>query len=89
MLSLLCIYHQSIKFCQGYFFHLGEKTVGAEDPKRMEKSVFNIQLNDNKTIVNLDLSKIKGLSADEIQTVVSAMIAPTESDEQIIEILST
>ena len=68
---------------------IGEKTVGAEDPKRMEKNVFNIQLNDNKTIVNLDLNKIKGLSAEEIHLLVEAMTVPVETDDQIAEILKT
>jgi len=68
---------------------IGEKTVGAEDPKRMEKSTFNIQLNDNKTIVNLDLSQLKGLTPADIHVIVSAIIAPNETDDQVIEILNT
>jgi len=68
---------------------IGEKVIGSEDPKRMEKSVFNIQLNDNKTIVNFDLSTIKGLSSTEIHTIVEAIVAPAETDEQILEILNT
>ena len=58
---------------------IGEKIIGAEDPKRMEKSVFNIQLNDNKTIVNLDLNAIKGLSTAEIHTLVEAMVSPVQT----------
>jgi len=68
---------------------IGEKVVGAEDPKRMEKNVFYIQLNNNQNTVNIDMSKIKGLSADEIHTLVEAMVAPTETDDQICEILKT
>lgn len=68
---------------------IGEKTVTEEDPKRMEKNVFYIQLNNNGTIVNMDMNKLKGLSQDEIRDVVQAITANTETDDQVIEILNT
>lgn len=68
---------------------IGEKIVGAEDPKRMEKNVFYIQLNDNNNTVNIDMSKLKGLSQAEVQDVVEAMIIPIETDDQIKDILNT
>lgn len=68
---------------------IGEKVVGSEDPKRMEKNVYYIQMNNNGTTVNLDLKAIKGLDKNEIRTIVEAMTVPVETDEQIIEILNT
>lgn len=68
---------------------IGEKTITPEDPRRMEKNVFYIQLNNNNTTVNLPLSQIKGLSAEEIHTLVEAMTTPAETDDQIAEILNT
>jgi len=68
---------------------IGEKVVASEDPKRMEKNVFYIQLNNNGTVVNMDLNKIKGLDKSEIRTVVEALTANEETDIQIAEILNT
>ncbi len=68
---------------------IGEKVVNDEDPKRMEKNVFYIQLNNNGTIVNMDLNKIKGLDKSEIRTVVEALTTNVETDEQVAEILNT
>lgn len=68
---------------------IGEKTLAVEDPKRMEKNVFYVQLNNNGTTVNLNLDKLKNLSPEEVRTVVEAMSAPASSDEEIIEILNT
>ena len=68
---------------------IGEKTVGAEDPKRMEKNVYYIQLNNNNTTVNIPINQIKGLSPEEIHTLVEAMTVPVETDDQIAEILKT
>lgn len=68
---------------------IGEKVASEEDPRRMEKNVFYIQLNNNGTIVNMDLNTLKGLSKDEVRTVVEALGANEETDEQIVEILNT
>lgn len=68
---------------------IGEKQVGSEDPKRMEKNVFYIQLNDNSSIVNIDLNKLKGLNPEEVRSVVEALTIPIETDDQIIDILNT
>lgn len=69
---------------------IGEKQVGEEDPKRMEKNVFYVQLNNNGTIVNIPLEQLKNLSAEEIRTITEAVTAtPPEDDSQIIEILNT
>lgn len=68
---------------------IGDKPMGEEDPRRMEKNVFYIQLNNNNTTVNIPLDKLKGLSQSEIQTVVAAMTTPEEGDNEIIELLNT
>lgn len=68
---------------------IGEKPMGEEDPKRMEKNVFYIQLNNNETTINIPFDKIKGLSQDELQVVVGAMISPELSDEAIIDLSNT
>lgn len=68
---------------------IGEKPSGVEDPKRMEKNIFYVQLNNNNTTVNIPLDKLKGLSQDEIQIITAAMTTPDLSDEQIIAISNT
>jgi len=68
---------------------IGEKQVSPEDPKRMEKNIFYVQLNNNGTTVNIDFDKLKNLSPDEIRTVVQALTTPVTTDENIIEILNT
>lgn len=68
---------------------IGDKVSTEEDPRRMEKNVFYIQINNNGTVVNLDLNAIKGLSKDEIRTVAEALYSPEQTDEQVIEILNT
>lgn len=68
---------------------IGEKVATDEDPRRMEKNVFYIQLNNNGTILNMDLNAIKGLSKDEVKTVVEALSAPDKTDEEVMDILNT
>ncbi|MDD3194397.1 MAG: hypothetical protein PHU68_01175 [Paludibacter sp.] len=68
---------------------IGEKQVGTEDPKRMEKNVYYIQLNNNSNTINIPLDKVKGLSSNEIQVIVEAMSTSVDTDEQIAEILDT
>lgn len=68
---------------------IGEKVATGEDPRRMEKNVFYLQINNNGTMVNMDLNAIKGLSKDEIRTIVEAFNSPEETDDKVIEILNT
>lgn len=68
---------------------IGEKVATDEDPRRMEKNVFYIQLNNNGTILNMDLNAIKGLSKDEVKTVVEALSAPEKTDDEVVDILNT
>jgi hypothetical protein len=68
---------------------IGPKPESAEDPKRMEKNVFYIQLNNNQTTVNVPIEKLKGLTQEEVRTVVASLTAPDMEDAQIIDILNT
>ena len=68
---------------------IGDKPSGVEDPKRMEKNIFYVQLNNNSTTVNIPLDKLKGLSQDEIQIITAAMTTPEVEDAQIIDLLNT
>jgi hypothetical protein len=68
---------------------IGDKPMGAEDPKRMEKNVFYIQLNNNNTTVNIPLDKLKGLTSTEIQTIIQAVTVPEATDNDIIDLLNT
>lgn len=68
---------------------IGEKVLAGEDPKRMEKNVFYIQLNNNETVVNIDLNKIKGLPKEDISLILKELNSGNETDEQIAEILNT
>ena len=68
---------------------IGEKIATAEDPKRMEKNVFYVQLNNNETIVNIDLNKIKNLPKEDISLILKELNSGNETDDQIAEILST
>ncbi len=67
---------------------IGEKTITTEDPKRMEANTFYIQVNNNQNTVNIPLNKIKGLSANDIHTVIEAITTGNESEEDILNILS-
>lgn len=68
---------------------IGEKPMGIEDPKRMESNMFNLQINNNKTVINIPFEKLKGLSADDISLVVTEMISPDVEDGEIVDILNT
>ncbi|MDR0546179.1 MAG: hypothetical protein LBG77_01110 [Dysgonamonadaceae bacterium] len=68
---------------------IGTKPESPEDPKRMEKNVFYIQLNNNSTTINIPMEKLKSLSSEEVRTVVASLTAPDVEDAQIVEILNT
>jgi hypothetical protein len=68
---------------------IGPKPESAEDPKRMEKNVFYIQLNNSQTTLNIPLDKLKGLTQEEVRTIVTSLTAPEIEDAQIIEMLNT
>ena len=63
---------------------IGEKPANLEDPQRMEKNVYNIQLNGNV----IDLSKLQQLNPDVIQAILSIMHNPID-DQQALELMNT
>jgi hypothetical protein len=68
---------------------LGEPVQASEDPRRQEKNVFYIQLNNNNTTVNIDLNKIKDLPAEEVRVLIEELQAPIPEDAQIEEMFNT
>lgn len=68
---------------------IGDKTVGEEDPRRMEKNVFYIQLNNNTKTINIPLDKLRGLNKDDIQTVIEVLDSPDYSDDEITKMLDS
>lgn len=68
---------------------IGEKTIGEEDPRRMEKNVFFIQLNNNQKTINIPLEKLRGLNRNDIQTVIEVLDAPEYTDDEITKMLDS
>lgn len=68
---------------------IGEKTIGEEDPRRMEKNVFFIQLNNNQKTINIPLEKLRGLNRDDIQTIIEVLDAPDYTDDEITKMLDS
>ena len=67
---------------------IGEKPEAIEDPRRMEKNVINIQVNNMGQIVNLPLDSIRNLTADDRKVLVDAMYQPID-DVQATEIMNS
>ncbi|MBQ9363993.1 MAG: hypothetical protein IJT97_11360 [Bacteroidaceae bacterium] len=69
---------------------IGEKPAVAEDPRRMEKNVFYIQINNGAgQSINIPLEKLRGLDASDLQQVQDALLQPIESDAQAEEIFNS
>ncbi len=66
---------------------IGERPAANEDPRRMEKNVFYIQVNQNGTPVNINLDKFRNLPPDQIKEVIDAMYEPIDETmaEEIIK----
>lgn len=61
---------------------IGERPEGIEDPKRMEKNVFYIQVNNGTDgPKNIDLSKVPNLSNKERQEIVDALYEPIDEKQ--------
>ncbi|MGL4852749.1 MAG: hypothetical protein ACRC3Z_08925 [Phocaeicola sp.] len=68
---------------------IGERPEAGEDPRRMEKNVFYIQVNNGTgTPVNLDFEKLRSLSQEDRQTIIDALYNPVE-DAQVEEIMNS
>ncbi len=57
---------------------IGEKPIGAEDPKRMEKNVFYIQINNAGQPVNIPIDTIKKLTQNEQKILLDSLYQPID-----------
>lgn len=61
---------------------IGEKPEAADDPRRMERNVFYIQVNNGTGAkVNIDLDSIRGLGQAERQEIINHLYSPIEEVE--------
>ena len=67
---------------------IGEKPASVEDPRRMEKNVINIQINNMGKMVNIPLDAIRNLSQEEQKVLVDSMYTPID-DVQAEEIMNS
>ena len=67
---------------------IGEKPLAMEDPKRMEKNVFYIQMNHAGNTFNVDLDAIKKLPEQDRNIVLNALYEPID-DEQAETLMNT
>jgi hypothetical protein len=67
---------------------IGERPVSVEDPRRMEKNVINIQINNMGKMVNIPLDAIRNLSQEEQKVLVDSMYTPID-DVQAEEIMNS
>lgn len=67
---------------------IGEKPASVEDPRRMEKNVFYIQINSMGQKVDIPLNAIRNLSQEEQKLLVDSMYTPID-DAQAEEIMNS
>ena len=67
---------------------IGQKPEALEDPRRMEKNVINIQVNNMGQIMNLPLDVIRSLSQEDRELLASSMYEPVE-DAQAEDIMNS
>ena len=67
---------------------IGEKVATDEDPRRMEKNVFYIQVNNNGETLNVNLDAIKKLPEEDVKKVIEALYEPID-DTQAEEIINS
>ena len=58
---------------------IGERPASVEDPRRMEKNVINIQINNMGKMVNIPLDAIRNLSQEEQKVLVDSMYTPIDN----------
>ena len=69
---------------------IGEKPVTVEDPRRMMKNQFFIQINNGTgQPVNIPLDKLRGLAPDEIQIIQQSLVQPIADDTPAEEIFNS
>ena len=67
---------------------IGERPAAIEDPRRMEKNVFYIQINNNGQTVNLPLDAVRNLTQEEQKILVDSMYQPID-DAQAEELMNS
>lgn len=67
---------------------IGEKPASVEDPRRMEKNVFYIQINSMGQKVDIPLNAVRNLSQEEQKLLVDSMYTPID-DAQAEEIMNS
>ncbi len=67
---------------------IGEKPIVNDDPRRMEKNVFYIQVNNNGETLNVNLDAIKKLPEEDVKKVIEALYEPID-DTQAEEIINS
>lgn len=60
---------------------IGERPVAMEDPRRMEKNVFYIQVNNDGNPINLNMDVVKNLPQEDIRTIVDALYEPIDEEK--------
>lgn len=68
---------------------IGEKPEAVEDPRRMEKNVFTIQVQYNGQQVDMDFSKLQNLPSDVRQMILKEMLYKQADDAQVEEIMNS
>lgn len=59
---------------------IGEKPQISQDPRRMEKNIFYIQVNNNGTSLNLDMDTVRKLPAEDIRKIMEVMYEPINEE---------
>lgn len=67
---------------------IGDRPAAVEDPRRMEKNVFYIQINNSGKTYNVPLDAVKGLKPDDLKTLVDNLEDPID-DAKAEEIMNT
>lgn len=67
---------------------IGQKPEAIEDPRRMEKNIINIQVNNMGQIMNLPLDAVRSLSQEDRELLVNSMYEPIV-DKQAEDIMNS
>lgn len=62
---------------------IGDRPVQVEDPRRMEKNVINIQINNNGHAMNIPIEKVRELAPQEVGELVNSLSEPITDDEAV------
>lgn len=67
---------------------IGEKPEAVDDPRRMEKNVFYIQVNQSGEKLNISLDSLRGLSHQDRKEVIDTLYTPID-DEDVENIMNS